>query len=219
MVTAAQLRAARGLLDWTRSDLAKASGLSPETIKNIEHGIYTPQDATIKSIIETLTLHGVELSTDDDGVRRSKRVVQTFLGAEGYIHFLEDIIATMSPNGGRTCQFNYSDTIIATSAPAHIKRYTEAMGSIRKLDAKCLVPHGDSVFPVRHCIYRWLSKDASEDIPFYIYNDKVAMMTNEQDSPMQWVVIKSESLAQVFYKKFDQHWTHSKEVTSHYLKK
>ena len=35
MITAAQLRAARGLLDWTRSDLAKAANVSPETIKNI----------------------------------------------------------------------------------------------------------------------------------------------------------------------------------------
>src|SRR5580704_17675732 len=43
MITAAQLRAARGLLDWTRADLAKAANSSPETVKNIEHGTFKPQ--------------------------------------------------------------------------------------------------------------------------------------------------------------------------------
>jgi DNA-binding XRE family transcriptional regulator len=55
-----QLRAARSLLDWTRNDLAKTAGLSPETIKNIEHGIFTPQKQTILALVETFARHGVQ---------------------------------------------------------------------------------------------------------------------------------------------------------------
>jgi hypothetical protein len=33
----AQLRAARGLVDWTRKELASCAAISPETVKNIEH--------------------------------------------------------------------------------------------------------------------------------------------------------------------------------------
>ena len=35
-LTGTQLRAARGLLRWSQSDLAKAAGISPETVKRLE---------------------------------------------------------------------------------------------------------------------------------------------------------------------------------------
>ena len=58
-ITPVQLRAARSLLDWSRSELANAAGLSPETIKNIEHGIYKQQDSTLQILFETLSMRGV----------------------------------------------------------------------------------------------------------------------------------------------------------------
>lgn len=59
-ITSEQLRAARSLLDWTRKDLAEKSGLSPETIKNIEHGIFSPMKQTILALVETFARHGVQ---------------------------------------------------------------------------------------------------------------------------------------------------------------
>jgi len=59
-ISPAQLRAARGALDWSRAELAQATGLSSETIKNIEHGNFLPQSATNEKIIETFSAHGVE---------------------------------------------------------------------------------------------------------------------------------------------------------------
>ena len=38
MITPAQCRAARALLDWTQSDLAEATGLSAVTIRTFEKG-------------------------------------------------------------------------------------------------------------------------------------------------------------------------------------
>lgn len=55
-----QLRAARSLLDWTRNDLAKESGMSPETIKNIEHGFFSPKKETIIALVETFARYGVQ---------------------------------------------------------------------------------------------------------------------------------------------------------------
>ena len=59
-IAPAQLRAARSLLDWSRSELAKASGVSPETIKNIEHGNYNPQETTLHILLKTFSDQGVE---------------------------------------------------------------------------------------------------------------------------------------------------------------
>jgi transcriptional regulator with XRE-family HTH domain len=55
-----QLRAARGLLDWSRAELSEASGLSPETIKNIEHGTFKPEAETIDKILRAFHYKGVE---------------------------------------------------------------------------------------------------------------------------------------------------------------
>jgi len=60
MIAPEQLRAARGLLDWTRTELAKAANLSPETIKNIEHGTFRPSETTCDSLLHTFTRHNVE---------------------------------------------------------------------------------------------------------------------------------------------------------------
>lgn len=55
-----QLRAARSMLDWSRSDLAKEAKLSAETIKNIEHGIYSPKEDTINTLVKTFERHGIQ---------------------------------------------------------------------------------------------------------------------------------------------------------------
>ena len=207
MITAAQLRAARGLLDWTRADLAKASGLSPETIKNIEHGIFKPTEATTLSIVNTFAVHNVEF-TENDGVRKSEKLLKTFIGSGGYIGFLEDIMETMK-DGGKTCQFNYSDSIISMHGNTHLDKYNETMQSIPNLDARCLVPEGDTFFPVKHCVYRWLKKAHDSAIPYYLYGDKVAMLASAPGQELQWVVIFSPSLAQAYYKQFEKFWNES----------
>src|ERR1700733_6155402 len=90
MITAAQLRAARGLLDWTRNELAEAAKVSPETIKNIEHGVFRPQEQTAEAIIRAFAMQHVEF-TEDEGVRLRKDSVTRFEGTEGFKKLMDDI--------------------------------------------------------------------------------------------------------------------------------
>ena len=64
-ITGAQIRAARGLLDWSRSDLAKAANISPETIKNAETGIFTPTPESLFKMVEAMQLAGVEFGANE----------------------------------------------------------------------------------------------------------------------------------------------------------
>jgi predicted transcriptional regulator len=50
MLTAAQIRAARGFLDWKQSDLAKTSGIAEVTIKKIERGGIDPRASTLEAL-------------------------------------------------------------------------------------------------------------------------------------------------------------------------
>ena len=49
-MTSAQIRAARGLLDWTVRDLAEPAGVPRNTLSNIETGAYAGAPETLAAI-------------------------------------------------------------------------------------------------------------------------------------------------------------------------
>lgn len=69
-ITREQCRAARCYLDWSRDKLAKACGVSPETIKNFETGIFSPTYSTEQAIIAAFEAQGLQFT--DGGVRKRR---------------------------------------------------------------------------------------------------------------------------------------------------
>ncbi len=71
MITAPQIRAARGLLKWTQATLAARSGLSIVTLNMIESETVQPRKATLAAIQAVLEGAGVEFigSGGDAGVK------------------------------------------------------------------------------------------------------------------------------------------------------
>lgn len=65
MLTPAQLRAARALLDWSRQDLAKKSATSAFTVKGFESRGVDPKMGTVVKWQHALHAAGVELITQD----------------------------------------------------------------------------------------------------------------------------------------------------------
>lgn len=59
ILTGPQLRAARGMVDWTRAEIAAEANISPETVKNIEHGTFRPGEQTCQAIIDAFAKYGV----------------------------------------------------------------------------------------------------------------------------------------------------------------
>lgn len=68
-IQGAQIRAARMFLDWSRRDLAEHSGVSVETIKNFESGVFNPRNDTLTKLIDVFTKQGLTLS--EEGVHRT----------------------------------------------------------------------------------------------------------------------------------------------------
>lgn len=60
MISPAQCRAARGLLDWTQPDLAKAAGVGATTVRQFELGGADPRNATLAVIKLAFEAAGVE---------------------------------------------------------------------------------------------------------------------------------------------------------------
>ncbi|WP_293802243.1 helix-turn-helix transcriptional regulator [uncultured Bosea sp.] len=67
MITPAQCRAARALLDWSQQDLAKAAHLGLSTIRDFEKGRRVPTHNNLQGIKLALEEAGVEI-----GEKRSR---------------------------------------------------------------------------------------------------------------------------------------------------
>jgi transcriptional regulator with XRE-family HTH domain len=73
MITAPQLRAARGLLGWSQAETALAAKVGLSTIKNFEIGKTTPIANNLIAIQRALEAAGVEFTNGDQpGVRLRK---------------------------------------------------------------------------------------------------------------------------------------------------
>lgn len=76
MITPAQCRAARALLDWSQQQLADAARVGNATIRNFEGGKSSPQNATLTVLRTALESAGVEFIPENGGgpgVRLSSR--------------------------------------------------------------------------------------------------------------------------------------------------
>ncbi|MFC7334532.1 helix-turn-helix domain-containing protein [Rhodocista pekingensis] len=66
-ITAAQLRAARGLLNWSREQLAAHAGTTERTVARIELEEGAPRTSTIAAIRTALESAGVEFIPENGG--------------------------------------------------------------------------------------------------------------------------------------------------------
>ena len=74
MLTSAQCRAARGLVDWNQQQLADAAGVGVATIRLFEAGKGEQRRSTLSVIRQALEAAGVEFTNGDQpGVRLRKR--------------------------------------------------------------------------------------------------------------------------------------------------
>src|SRR3954454_2299384 len=76
MLSSAQCRAARGLLDWSQQDLANHARVGIVTVRQLEAGVTDPRRATVEVVRRAFEGAGVEFIDENGGgpgVRLRKR--------------------------------------------------------------------------------------------------------------------------------------------------
>jgi DNA-binding XRE family transcriptional regulator len=211
MITAAQLRAARGLIDWTRNELAKAANISPETVKNIEHGIFRPQEQTAEAIVRTFAAHGVEF-TDSEGVKKTSQAITTFEGYEGFKSFMDDLHRTAltesSLNGEKPiCVCNVDNNLFKKFLGDYTDLHVERMAKIDGLNIRMLAtkPEEYKTLSSKYMDCRYIPEEQS--LPFYVYGDNFAIINFavERNAP-HITVIHSAVVARAYRGQFDVMW-------------
>ena len=70
LIYAAQIRAARGLLNWSQGELAVRAGVSKQSVTRIEAGTMGPRFSTMTALNEAIRAAGVEIAEDINGTVR-----------------------------------------------------------------------------------------------------------------------------------------------------
>jgi DNA-binding XRE family transcriptional regulator len=217
MITAAQLRAARGLLDWTRSDLAKAANISPETIKNIEHGTFRPQENTADAIVRAFAAHDVEF-TGEDGVRLRRDSVVRFEGQEGFKRFIDDVyvaaqLPASSAGGDKPiCATSIGDENFSKYLGDYFHVHVQRMNGLKNLKMRILHREKPTTQITEETQgsyreYRLRPRGDNANASFYVYGDKLAILNFEQvENPPQIVVISSALAAKAYREQFESLW-------------
>jgi hypothetical protein len=93
MLTAAQCRAARALVDWPRKHLAQASGVEELTIRNFERKLQEPDEDAKRRLVAAVEAAGVVLIGENGGgvgvrlkfTRREVRAINRWEGEGGVV--------------------------------------------------------------------------------------------------------------------------------------
>jgi DNA-binding XRE family transcriptional regulator len=67
MISSAQCRAARSLLDWSQQKLADEAGVGIVTIRQLEAGTHQPRRSTLQVVRQCLEAAGVEFIDENGG--------------------------------------------------------------------------------------------------------------------------------------------------------
>lgn len=206
ILTPEQIRAARALKNWSQSEFAYRTGLATPTIANIELGKQRPNNNTLKRIVETFKLAGVNFT--ERGVESTDNVISFIHGPEEYSYLMKDALLTLET--GEEMLLIGAD--FRRVRPQTIK-LREAL--LRKGVRMRVLMHEDSVFvqgPAKdhrllkkeHCTYR-------ETIT--IYKDKVATVIPLPDGKSnQLMVLKNQYMADDYRKNFKFMWDHASPI-------
>lgn len=176
MIDVAQIRAARGLLSWSQADLAQAIGMSLAAVNNIERSVSAPRVETLNLIQKAFEKRGV-VFTDSSGVKLQHEIVKIYDGEDFLRNFFDDVYAEMSIAGGQiytngVAELEFTNMLTVEYSKMHISRTNK----IENMDCRALIEKGDFHFDAPYTEYRWMPEDTFVPVPYYAFNDKLAII-------------------------------------------
>lgn len=214
LFTPAQLRAARALLNWSRSELATQAGVSEQTVHRLENGLNAPETKTQQFILKTLERAGVEFQ-GFEGVRYKPEDVQVLNGTDGLVEFFNNVYEHISRYGGLVRQIGVDEPVftkyLGDHSQKHIDRMTHLARSNPQLPKQqAIIRESDYNFECSaYTSYRWYPKKQFSCVPFYVYGDVLGIMNFHAHAP-KIIYIRSAVIAEAYGIQFDDIWERSR---------
>ena len=208
IITAAQCRAARALLNWSQPELAGRCDIHVQTISNFEKESGTPSKSTLEKIYGVFLFSGV-LFLDEDGVKLTKNIITIFDGPDAGHRFMDGIYNEVKDKPGTEVlifgltQWGEDKLEEVEFARQHVNKLLSA-GVTRRLIAE----EGYSNFLNSVSAYKVIPKKYFPYAGIELYNNKLVL--REWGENPKIVAIEEKSFADTFRKLFNFVWDHSK---------
>lgn len=209
-ITTAQIRGARGILNWSQQDLAQRTGISATSIGAIENGQTTPRESTLATIRKTLENGGIEF-VGLDGMRQRRDDVAIFSGKDGLIQFYDDIYATVRDQAGEVLVSNVDERLFVEALGEYAQVHIDRIEKLKNVKYKILIKEGDDYTPgSSYGTYKWIPKELFASVPFYVYGKKLAIMIFENEPSI--VLLKYPSISDAYRIQFSDMWNRARDI-------
>jgi len=212
MITTAQIRGARGILNWSQGDLSERTDISSTSIGSIENGLTQARESTLTIIQKTFEDAGIEF-LPNDGIRKKTGEVKIYQGRGGFWEFYEDIYETLKLTPGEVVVNNVDERKFEKwLGKENIETHVERIKKIKGISYKILIREGDDYFIATSDFgeYRWLPDAFFSSVPFYVYGQKLAILLFDSEPTV--IVLSYPSVAEAYRSQFQAFWEISKNA-------
>jgi transcriptional regulator with XRE-family HTH domain len=207
MITTAQIRGARGILNWSQGDLSERTDISATSIGSIENGLTQARESTLAIIQKTFEDAGIEF-LPNDGIRKKTVSVDILKGREGFQRFSERVYEVAKQDDRDILQAFVDDIKFADILGDEALPHVERIESTSKKKFKIIQRDGDIYFPAKnYAEYRWISSENFVAVPFMVFGDSFAVILYEPDPTI--IVMSYPLLATAYRMQFSMIWDKS----------
>ena len=197
-ISTAQIRGARGLLDWSQAELSRRTGISTTSIGNIESGNTQPRESTMGIIRRAFEDGGIEFI--DGGIRKVQDVITVLEGEDCYTRLLDDVFHTLKDSDEMELLIaNADDKMSPEVVNDSYRRIRNAGISMRQL-----VEDGNEYLMGELEEYRYLPKEYFLNRVTLTYGKKFAIVLENEHKIS---IINDGVLAEVQRKLFNLIWS------------
>ncbi|MFY9286898.1 MAG: helix-turn-helix transcriptional regulator [Alphaproteobacteria bacterium] len=218
VISAKQIRGARGLLDWSQDTLAMESGLCAATIRKIEKGEIAPSSAY--KLREAFEKSGIEFF-ENDGLGFRKDSIKVYQGENG-LNVLFELFEASKANGNPVNIMCRSRNVLAQSLGitdiANLKRLEKI---VQDLTVNCLL--ADAHETSEHELpfkYRVMPNYFISNISHFAITSRYIIIAEQDDSKTyNFIVMKSIGQLQSFLNEFEPLWKAAIPLNNSHSKK
>lgn len=212
MITTAQIRGARGILNWSQGDLSDRTDISATSIGSIENGLTQPRESTLAIIQKSFEDAGIEF-LPNDGIRKRIGEVRVLTGRAGFQEFYDIIYQELLKSPSEVLVSDVDERLFEKWHGAeNVKSHIERMKSVSGVSYKILLREGDKYITNtgKDVEYRWIPKDQFSSVPFYVFGDKLAIIIFDNEPTV--ILMDYSIVSKAYAIQFNALWDRSKTI-------
>lgn len=203
LISPAQCRAARALLNWSQPELAERCDMHVQTISAFESENGSPTKTTLDKILKTFESQGIELLPNHGVCLAKNKIYKT----ESMSEIMDDMLQMLED--GDEVLLHCADE---RRSPQEVVEKYKALKA-KGIKVRATICEGNTY--LRDGIpSRWIPKDYFADSEvFVIYADKfVIHIDGYKGQNSEFLTIKNKALADAMRRQFEYWWKNGKKV-------